>query len=492
MLIAAPFLHPGFFPLTWIALVPLLWLVWGARGPLQAFLLAWLVGALANLLGFYWVDHTVRVFGGFPHGLSEFILLLFAASASLPIAVFGPLARLCGPGPLQLFPALLWVAIEFSFPQLFPWHLANSQSQFLALIQSADLVGPYGTSFLLVWFNSVFYTALFSPKPRARSLLTSSAVIGIVMIGDLAYGHFRLKGIEAEMRASRTLDIAAIQGSIDIRYKWNLAFLESNLKSYLELTRKSQDASLFLWPESAVEAWLPEEIKQLPAEIVPVLPQGSSLIFGVRSFRGNPDLPGAKAFNSAFLVDSEGRVQGRYHKQVLLAFGEYIPFAPLLSKLPGLSPIGEGFSSGEGPRTLDLPGGIRVAPLICYEDIMPELARRFVGEKGADLLVNLTNDAWFGDTVAPWQHARLAQWRAIETRRTLVRVTNTGVTTVINPKGEMLQALPTFSPGVLTTKVEIMSGETPYVRFGDWVAWTMLGASALIILRRWNRSRSLP
>ena len=488
-MVAVPFLHPGFFPLTWISLVPLLWLVWGVGSPRQAFLLAWLTGAVANLLGFYWVDHTVRVFGGFPHGLSEFILLLFSASASLPIALFGLLARVCGLGPLQLFPALLWVAIEFSFPQLFPWHLANSQSQFLTLIQSADLVGPYGVSFLLVWFNSVLYSALFSPAPRARSFITTTAVLGVVLIGDLTYGHFRLKSVAAEMRASRTLDIAAIQGSIDIRYKWNTAFLESNLKSYLELTRKVQDASLFLWPESAVEAWLPEEIEKLPAEIVPLLPPSSSLIFGVRSFSGNPDLPGMKAFNSAFLINSQGRVQGRYHKQVLLAFGEYIPFAPILSKLPGIPPIGEGFSGGEGPRTLDLPGGIRVAPLICYEDLMPALARGFVREGRADLLVNLTNDAWFGNTVAPWQHARLAQWRAIEIRRSLVRVTNTGVTTVINPKGEMLKALPTFSPGVLTAKVEIMSGETPYVRFGDWFAWIMLGASATILLWRWRMGR---
>jgi apolipoprotein N-acyltransferase len=248
------------------------------------------------------------------------------------------------------------------------------------------------------------------------------------------------------------------------------------------LTAKAQEVSLVLWPESAVEVLLPENLARLPPEILPSLPQGSSLIFGVRSFRGNPASRDAKFFNSAFLADSQGGVLGFYHKQVLLAFGEYIPFAAVLSKLPGVPPIGDGFIPGSGPATLDLPAGIRVAPLICYEDLMPHLSRRFVSEKRADLLVNLTNDAWFGDTVAPWQHARLAQWRAIETRRTLVRVTNTGVTTVINPRGEMLESLPTFSPGVLSAKVEIMQGETLYVRFGDWFAWTIVGASAAILL----------
>ena len=181
---------------------------------------------------------------------------------------------------------------------------------------------------------------------------------------------------------------------------------------------------------------------------------------------------------------------GHYHKQVLLAFGEYIPFAPIFSKIPGMPPVGEGFSRGDGPTTLDLPGGIKVAPLICYEDIMPELARGFVKEKGANLLVNLTNDAWFGDTVAPWQHARLAQWRAIETRRTLVRVTNTGLTTIINPKGEMLDTLPLFAPGVLTAKVEIMNGETLYVKYGDWFAWLTVAGSVLILLGGWKLGRT--
>jgi apolipoprotein N-acyltransferase len=224
-------------------------------------------------------------------------------------------------------------------------------------------------------------------------------------------------------------------------------------------------------------------MERLPAEIVPTLPPGSSLIFGARSFIGKPDSPDMKAFNSALLIDADGRVHGRYHKQVLLAFGEYIPFAPILSKVPGMPAVGEGFSRGAGPVTLDLPGGIKVAPLICYEDIMPELARRFVKEKGANLLVNLTNDAWFGNTVAPWQHARLAQWRAIETRRSLVRVTNTGLTTIINPKGQMLDTLPLFASGVLAAKVEIMEGETLYVRYGDWFAWTMVAGSILILLR---------
>src|SRR4030095_5185146 len=182
--------------------------------------------------------------------------------------------------------------------------------------------------------------------------------------------------------------------------------------------------------------------------------------------RGTPKGPDPKAFNTAFLTDPRGVVLARYHKQVLLAFGEYIPFSGLLGLLPGV-PLIEGFTAGDGPRTLDLPGGEKIAPLICYEDLMPEISRSFVREKKANLLVNLTNDAWYGRTVAPWQHARLAQWRAIETRRSLLRVTNTGVTSFINAKGEMVETLPIFTPAVLKTQLEILEGETFYVRFGD-------------------------
>jgi apolipoprotein N-acyltransferase len=120
-----------------------------------------------------------------------------------------------------------------------------------------------------------------------------------------------------------------------------------------------------------------------------------------------------------------------------------------------------------------MPGGIRIGSLICYEDLMPDLSRNFVKATGANLLVNITNDAWYGKSVGPWQHARLAQSRAIETRRSLLRVTNTGVTSLVNAKGELVESLPMFVPEVLKADVDILEGETYYVRYGDWFAWIM-------------------
>jgi apolipoprotein N-acyltransferase len=237
-----------------------------------------------------------------------------------------------------------------------------------------------------------------------------------------------------------------------------------------------------------VEFWLPDNLQQLPAEVMPLLnSENSYFIFGAKSFTGQLGGPNFKAFNTAFFADAKGRVLDRYHKQVLLAFGEYLPFAGLLAKLPGV-PFADGFTAGDGPRTFSLSGGYRIAPLICYEDLMPELSRRFVKDAKANLLVNLTNDAWYGRTVAPWQHARLAQWRAIEARRTLLRITNTGITSVINAKGEMTEALPIFAPGVLKAQVEILEGETLYVRFGDWFAWAItLITLGVVLLQLRNR-----
>ncbi|MBI2358280.1 MAG: apolipoprotein N-acyltransferase [Deltaproteobacteria bacterium] len=488
-MIAIPFLFPGLFALAWIAFVPLFWIIEGARIR-DALLWGWLVGGIANLAGFYWLPYTIRVFGGFSYPLSVIVFLLYAVLEALQFALFALLVRIAGFGPLFLFPALLWTALEFFFPHLFPWYLANTQAGFSTLIQSADLVGPYGASFLLVWLNTTIYAELVRGGAQRRVSLAARVVFGVLAVTTLVYGQLRLSAIAARMAAAPKLTVAAVQGNIDVGMKWDPAKLERNLEIYRDLTKTITGASLIIWPETAVETWLPEQIRELPREILPPLSaEARDFLFGALSFRGEPNRPGFAVFNSAFLAGREGKILGRYHKQVLLAFGEYIPFAPLLSKIPGVPELG-GFGRGDGPRAFALSGGARVAPLICYEDLMPELSRRFVAEQGAQLLVNITNDAWYGRSAAPWQHARMAQWRPIETRRALVRVTNTGVTSVIDARGVMVQTLPLFVPAVLTAPVALMEGETFYVRFGDWFAWAASLLSLLVLLRQALRKRS--
>jgi apolipoprotein N-acyltransferase len=239
---------------------------------------------------------------------------------------------------------------------------------------------------------------------------------------------------------------------------------------------------LVIWPESAVEVWVPENLQVLPVELTPPLKaERANFIFGARSFRGTPGTANFKAYNTAFFTDARGRVLGRYHKQMLLAFGEYLPFKKILALLPAM-PFADGFTAGEGPRAFQLPRRIRVAPLICYEDLMPGVVREFISQSHANLLVNLTNDAWYGRSLGPWQHLWLAQWRAVETRRSLLRVTNTGVTAFVNARGELVQSLPMFSGAVMNSEVDILTGETYYVLYGDWFAWAMTIFSAAILL----------
>ena len=490
ILLAAPFLAPILFPAAWVAFVPLFWAVDRAKNLRAAVVCGWLAGFIAHLVGFHWLVYTINVFGGFPYPISTVVFLIYAALQGLQMAIFAFLVRGIGFGPWQIFPALFWVSIEFLFPLLFPWRLANSQSSFSWFIQTADLAGLYAASFLLMWCNAIVAGVLVKKERGGKAQWVPVAVCSACIIASLIYGWVRLNQVTAQMNTAAKLTVAAVQGNIAVDMKWDPKQMNANLDAHIKLTQEISGVQVILWPESAIEEWLPENLSALPAQFLESLRlKNAYFIFGARSYRGNPKGPDPKAFNTAFLTDPRGVVLARYHKQVLLAFGEYIPFSGLLGLLPGM-PFLEGFTAGDGPRTLDLPSGEKIAPLICYEDLMPEISRNFVREKKANLLVNLTNDAWYGRTVAPWQHARLAQWRAIETRRSLLRVTNTGVTTFINAKGEIAEALPIFAPAVLKTQLEILDTETLYVRFGDWFAWGITLIAVAIVLSQFSRRRT--
>src|ERR1700746_1150569 len=145
------------------------------------------MGFVAHLVGFFWLIHTISVFGGFSYPLSSIIFLIYAALQGLQIAIFAILVRVIGFGPLQMFPALFWVAVEFWFPLLFPWHLANTQSSFLWFIQTADLVGPYGASWVIMWCNGAIYALAFATRRERRTCLLAGAYAGLSVIFLLTY-----------------------------------------------------------------------------------------------------------------------------------------------------------------------------------------------------------------------------------------------------------------------------------------------------------------
>ncbi len=491
VLLSAPFLSPALFPLAWFAFVPLFLVLKRAESLRRAVFYGWLMGLAAHLIGFHWLTYTISAFGGFPYAVSIIIFIFFAALQALQMALFALLVRTIGFGPLGIFPSLFWVPLEFLFPLLFPWYLANSQVSFLWVIQSADLVGPYGTGFSVMWCNAAIYHALVAPKRERLANFLPLAYAALALIVSLIYGYQRLEVVGEEIAGARKLLIGVVQGNVDIDMKWNPALAQQNLDQHRKLTDELGAVPLVIWPESAMEVTVPEDLQVLPMELMPQFKAArASFIFGAKSIRGKPGRSDIKAFNTAFFTDAKGRILARYHKQVLLAFGEYLPFAKILSLLPAM-PFADGFTPGAGPVAFHLGRGVRLAPLICYEDLMPELARKFVSQTRANLLVNLTNDAWYGKSVGPWQHLHLAQSRAIETRRSLLRVTNTGVTSLVNAKGEVVKTLPMFTPATLQIEVDILNEETFYVRFGDWFAWGMTfvvcGIVLLHVKRSWKR-----
>ena len=481
-LLAAPFLDPRLFLLAWFSFVPLFWTVKHARSWRSATFYGWVMGTAAHLIGFYWLVYTISAFGGFPYGVSVLIFIVYAALQAIEMALFALFLRIAGWGPVCLFPPMFWVAVEFLFPLLFPWHVANSQVAFSWFVQSADLVGPYGASFVVVWFNAAVYRILSTRRLAESRTFLPLACSTLAIILSLVYGFERLRSVEQEMARAPKLATGAVQGNVDIDLKWDPTLAQRNLDQHRRITASLDSPGLVIWPESAIEFMVPENLAVLPPEFMPSFksPQ-SHFIFGAKSFSGTLGRPGMKAFNTAFFTDAQGTILGRYHKQVLLAFGEYLPFSKILSLVPGI-PFADGFTPGQGPTAFQLSSNIRVAPLICYEDLMPDLARKFISETHANLLVNLTNDAWYGRSVGPWQHLALARSRAIETRRTLLRVTNTGVTSLVNAKGEVVKTLPMFTAAAMAAEVDILNGETYYVRFGDWFAWGMTIVSALVLL----------
>jgi apolipoprotein N-acyltransferase len=487
ILLAAPFLLPTLFPLAWVAFMPLFFVLERAKSLRSAILQGWLMGSLAHLIGFHWLTYTISAFGGFPYPVSVIIFLVYAALQGLQMALFALLVRGVGFGPLGIFPALFWVPLEFLYPLLFPWYLANSQVDFFWLVQSADLVGPYGTGFIVMWCNAAIYLAVPALRPGGNSTWVPLAYSGLALLAALIYGYQRLEVVAGEIAGARKVAIGAVQGNVDIDMKWNPVLAQRNLDQHRKLTDELGAVPLIIWPESAIEATITEDLQVLPLEVMPQFKaERAAFIFGAKSIRGRPGRSDVKAFNTAFFTDAKGRILGRYHKQVLLAFGEYLPFKKILSLLPAI-PLADGFTPGAGPVAFHVGRGLRLAPLICYEDLMPELARRFVSQTRANLLINLTNDAWYGKSVGPWQHLRLAQSRAIETRRSLLRVTNTGVTSLVDARGAVVKTLPMFTAATLEIEVDILSEETFYVRFGDWFAWgitLMAAAIALIHLKR--------
>lgn len=506
-MLTAAFPKTGLAGLAWLALVPLLVLLRGATAR-DAFRIGMVFGLAHYLTLLYWVVFTMRTYGYLPWWQCISLLVLLAAYLALYPALFACLlAGLCRkPGHLLLLAPTLWVALEYVRSFLltgFPWGLVGySQFNWLYIIQVADILGVYGVSFVVVLFNAAVYVLLlfvagkhWSGHPVDKGWALQALVLPLVVLSlVLFYGKARVGAMDAAMAAAFSPRVAVVQGNIDQARKWDPAFQIQTTKKYVDLTVSAAEnrPDLVVWPETATPFYF-QASPNLTRLVTDAVDQaGVHLLLGSPTVQGEPgDLA---YYNSAYLVAPDGRVTGRYDKVHLVPFGEYVPLKRLLSFVGKMvAQVGD-FSPGERGRTLAwLDGHPPIGVQICFEVIFPALSRSMVN-KGAGVLVNLTNDAWFGKTGAAYQHFSMTVFRAVENRRSLVRAANTGISGFVAPSGRVVASTGLFEDAVVIHAVPLLTTKTVYTRLGDLLPLACLLALALVmgwsmILNRPGRAR---
>lgn len=472
----------GYGIVAWAALIPLFFALQDAT-PRAGFRIGFLAGFIAHIGIFYWIVYVVVHYGYLPVYAGIAAMLLLAAYLSIYTACFAVgVVFLKGKGiPLVLSAPLLWTVLEFlrsHFLTGFPWeNLAYSQYLFAKIIQISDITGIYGITFAIVLINAVLYD-LLSARPPGRRLWVQAVFAGVVITAILVYGHIRTAEIDAALHKAPGLPVALIQGNIEQSVKWDPLYQSQTIDIYSSLSREStpSGSGLIVWPETAAPFYFQRPGPLQDAVVNLARASGSAILFGSPSYEEEKGT--IHYMNSAFLLGSDGTLSGRYDKVHLVPYGEYVPlrrFFPFIGKLV----VGVGdFRPGKGFHPL-VDAGRRLGVLICYEGIFPEAARDYKKGKVA-LLVNITNDAWFGRTSAPYQHLSMTVFRAIENRLYLVRAANTGISAIIDPKGEIVSRTGLFERATLKGDVKIIDEKTLYAAYGD--AFVYLCAIVLLIV----------
>ncbi|MDD2752708.1 MAG: apolipoprotein N-acyltransferase, partial [Candidatus Omnitrophica bacterium] len=362
-----------------------------------------------------------------------------------------------------------WVILEYTRSYLFtgfPWSLLGyTQYHYLPIIQIADITGAWGVSFLVILVNVFVYSLLrtaYSEKKEKNNLRKNIPIFCAIILVVLFYGFYKLHTADD---TRRTLKISLIQGNVPQELKWTQGPEAKILNQYLNLSlgAAQKHPDLIIWPEAA-----------LPV----VLEENPSFIEGVEQFARETKIPlllGAVTlrdglyYNSAVLVSSAGKLTNLYDKLHLVPFGEYIPLKEVFGFLQTVVPIGE-IQRGKSYTIFKEKGNFGV--LICFEDLFPELSREFV-RRGAHFLVNITNDAWYKETSAAYQHFQASVFRAVENKVYLVRSANTGISGFIAPSGEIIALVKDakgkniFVPGYCTQNIASSGEATIYCRYGD-------------------------
>jgi apolipoprotein N-acyltransferase len=501
------------WPLAWIAMVPCLWLIDTAPTRKRAIYYAWLTGVVANTGGFYWVSGLLSRFGHLPVPVAMFGVLLLASYQALVFALFAAAVRtlrdfsreaFSKPIPMALLAPIVMVTFELLVPFIFPWYLAITQAWVVPVIQIAELTGPVGVTALLLAFSGGVYDAVTRPPGKRRfvPLIAASGVVAAALV----FGFVRMAQVDNAREAAPKLTIGVVQGNIPFDEK-GVDRVELAARQLRDLQQKSAElerkgAELIVWTESSLPYRVDRTAtRDLPESHRARIRRGfeSPLIFGAVTKDAKDEFP----YNSAIMLDRDGAFTARFDKIFLLIFGEYIPGVETFPWIRKWLPAQAGhFARGEEIVTFPLEHNgetYRLGPMICYEDILADFNRK-LAEYHPHLLVNITNDAWFGETSEPWEHMALSVYRAVEMRTDLVRAVNTGVSAFIDANGRVMSETyavdPKINPvgvdGLLDETVLMEGGHTFYAKFGDVFGWLCVAltlVSWLIWPRWWRRRR---
>lgn len=479
--------------LAYFALVPL-FLALKDQPTRKAFGLGGLTGAVYFLGTVHWVTYVMVRYGKLSVVVSYPLMLLLVLYLGLYVAVFAWLfvflkKRL--PIPAVLSAPVLWTSLEllrtYAWPG-FPW-AALGYSQYLSLpvIQIADITGVYGVSFLLIFVNTAIADGTLALRDRRGdwSSWTAVAAAFLLVALNLGYGAWRLSGDRAS--EPPTIPVGVIQANIPQDVKWDVRFRQETLDRYERLTRDlaSQSVRLVVWPEAAMP-FLFEEDNVFRQQLTQLVRAAQTpVLFGSPSMMTLSNK--VRWFNSAYLLSPEGQILGRYDKIHLVPFGEYVPFHSLLFFVDKMvEGIGD-FLPGRDYTLFELPEA-KLGTVICFEVIFPDLVRRFVKE-GAQMMTTITNDAWFGDSSAPYQHFSMVVFRAVENRVPFARAANTGVSGFIDRTGRIQKTGPIFVEAALADTVRLRTQTTFYTQYGDVFAYACVIITVLMIIIPFTKKR---
>jgi apolipoprotein N-acyltransferase len=476
------------WPLGFVTWVPLLIALRGRSVGAQA-RLAWLSGVTMTFVGFYWMLGMLQNFSGFPAALCVLFMLLLAIYQGGRIGLFGLLyARSASLGWWRgpCF-ALGFAASELCFPLLFPWYFGAVVHQLPALTQLAELGSPIAVGLVIALVNfalAELLAAHLERRPKPWRLVAMQAALLAVAAG---YGSVRIREVDRQTALAPKARVGLVQANMGLQEK--RLDRGEGLRRHLQLSEQlisEGPIDLIVWSETSVAGGVYEQDAEAVYQRLFTQRLQVPVLFGALLMRDVSDARRRTLFNSALMSDGRGHITGRYDKHALLAFGEYLPLGSAFPILYEWSPNTGAFTPGDSLDPLPV-GQHRVSAHICYEDVLPGFVNDLVRGSDAELLVNLTNDAWYGDTTQPWIHLALSTFRAIEHRRFLVRSTNSGVSAFVDPVGRVLAHTGTFERAALSHEIAYLKpARTPYELYGDapWWACTVVVLGLCLVPRR--------